>query len=315
MKKGIIISLFALLFVTLRAQERQTGEPMPVKPDYSTTTAWYTNTMGNLTKEVDVFYILPTCVFNWKDSKGVTYQYGDIYNKEQRAAQLYSYELAEDIFGDEANFYAPYYRQLTLDVWMNGEQQVEKLFPASMADINKAFDNFIETKNNNRPFIIAGFSQGGKGVVELIKGLTDSEMQRMVAAYVIGYKVTESDMQSPNIIAATRADDIGVTICYNSVAKVDAVNPMISNSELCINPINWSVDQSIAQISDGVTVRVDKVHRVLIVENLDSKALYVPALGDLFKIGNYHLQELELYKAHLSENIKLRFSNYLKSHK
>ncbi len=302
-----MITLFALLFVACNgATERQGNEPMPPKPDYTTATAWYTNTTGNLTKDVDVFYILPTCVYNWTDSKGVTYQYGDIYNEEQRAAQQYSYELAENIFGDEANFYAPYYRQLTLNVWMDGEQQVEKLFPATMVDVNEAFDNFIETKNNNRPFIVAGFSQGGKGVVELVKGLTQSEMQRMVAAYVIGYKVTHSDMQSPNIVAATRADDTGVTICYSSVARADAINPMISASELCINPVSWRTDESIALLSEEVTVRVDKAHKVLLVDGLDSEALYVPSLGELFTVGNYHLQELELYKEYLRENVKVR---------
>lgn len=309
MRKEVLIILFALLFVACnRALERQTGEPMPPKPDYTTTKAWYTNVTRNPQKSVDVFYILPTCVYDWIDSKGITYQYGDIYNEKQRAAQLYSYELAEDIFGDETNFYAPYYRQLTLNVWINGEQQVEKLFPAAMSDIDEAFDNFLETKNNNRPFIIAGFSQGGKGVVELTKGLNKHELERMVAAYIIGYKVTANDMQNPNITPATKADDTGVTICYNSVANVDAINPMISAPELCVNPVNWRSDESVAQITEGITTKVDKTHKVLIVEGIDSEAFYIPELHSLFKLGNYHLQELELYKDHLRENVKIRCS-------
>ena len=65
MRKEVIIILFALLFVACnRAPERQTGEPMPPKPDYTTTKAWYTNVMRNPQKSVDVFYILPTCVYD-----------------------------------------------------------------------------------------------------------------------------------------------------------------------------------------------------------------------------------------------------------
>ncbi len=88
--------------------------------------------------------------------------------------------------------------------------------------------------------------------------------------------------------------------------SVDAINPMISASELCINPVNWVTDSTVAQLNDSVIVTVDTAHNVLVVDGLDSEALYSPELADLFKIGNYHLQELELYKESLRENIAVR---------
>ena len=293
--------LFVCLFLACNS------EPLPQEPDYKLSDAWYTNTSN---EDVDVFYILPTCVFNWTDNKGVTYQYGDIYNEKHRNAQLYSYKLAEEIFGENTNFYAPYYRQLTLNVWINGEEAVERLFPTAMGDIYAAFDNFINTKNNNRPFIIAGFSQGGKCVVELVKKLSEEEQARMIAAYVIGYKITSNDLKNKNISKAKRADDIGVTICYNSVETIEAINPMISESELCINPANWRTDQTPATISGDTTVTLNNTHKILIVDGLDSKALYSPDLKELFKQGNYHLQELELYKNCLIDNVATRIKAY-----
>lgn len=283
---------------------------MPKAPDYSSSVAWYSNIDKSSTEGVDVFYILPTCVFDWSDSMGTTYHYADIYNEEHRAAQLYSYELAEEIFGNATNFYAPYYRQITLDVWVDGESEVERLFPAAMKDINDAFDNFIETKNSGRPFILAGFSQGGKGVVELIKGLSAEESERMIAAYVIGYKVTDSDLLSDNIKVASSSEDTGVTICYNSVATIEAINPLISDSKLAINPVNWTLTETPAQLNDSVTVTLNSSYNVLIVEGLDSEALYIPELNSLFSVGNYHLQELELYKECLRENIETRINSY-----
>ncbi len=283
---------------------------MPKAPDYTTSECWYTNIKGEDLEIVDVFYVLPTCVFDWADSDGVTYHYADVYNSEQREAQLYSYELAEDIFGENANFYAPYYRQITLNVWMDGQEAVDKLFPAAMADVEAAFQNFIETKNNNNPFIIAGFSQGGKAVVELVKSLSAEELERLVAAYVIGSKVTEDDLQSGNILAAKGSHDLGVTICYNSVASVDAINPMISDSEICINPVNWATDNTIAQLNDSITVTKNTTYNVLIVDGLDSEALYIPDLAELFKIGNYHLQELALYREYLRENVAVRIAAF-----
>ncbi|MFI3268238.1 MAG: DUF3089 domain-containing protein [Rikenellaceae bacterium] len=308
--KKVTLYIFALFTVACCKSVESGGESMPKAPDYTSSECWYTNVEGEDLEAVDVFYILPTCVFDWTDTGGVTYHYTDVYNDEQRATQLYSYELAEEIFGTEANFYAPYYRQITLDVWIDGEEAVNQLFPAAMADVEAAFDNFIETKNNNRPFIIAGFSQGGKAVVELTKSLSSEERDRLVAAYVIGYKVTEDDFQNGNILAATCADDTGVTICYNSVATIDAINPIISDSKLCVNPVNWTTDNTLAELGDSVTVTVDTAYNVLIVDGLDSEALYIPELAELFKVGNYHLQELELYKDCLRENATVRFAAF-----
>ncbi|MFI3331744.1 MAG: DUF3089 domain-containing protein [Rikenellaceae bacterium] len=307
--KKITLYLLALFAVACAKLSDSSSETMPQAPDYTSSECWYTNVSG---EALDVFYILPTCVFDWTDTSGVTYHFADVYNDEQRALQLYSYKLAEEIFGSEANFYAPYYRQITLNVWMSGEQAVERLFPAAMKDVESAFDNFIETKNSDRPFIIAGFSQGGKAVVELVKSLTTEQRARLVAAYVIGYKVTENDLLSGNITPAKSVDDTGVTICYNSVATVDAINPMISAGELCINPVNWVADNTVAQLNDSVTVAVDAIHNVLIVGGLDSDALYVPELSDLFPLGNYHLQELELYKDCLRENVAARAAAFNK---
>lgn len=311
--KKITIFLFVVSLVF--ACQKFTGaavEPMPQEPDYTLSQAWYTNVEGSAEAAIDVFYILPTCLFSWSDTTtGELYRYADIYSQEQRAAQLYSYDLANQIFGENTNFYAPYYRQITLDVWMEGESAVERLFPAAMADIEAAFNNFIETKNSNRPFILAGFSQGAKGVVELVKGLSDGERKRMVAAYVIGYKVTENDLKSENIVAASSSDDLGVTICYNSVATVEAINPMIADSKICINPVNWSIVDVPVVVNDSVEITLNKEYNVLIVEGLDSEALYIAELKELFDVGNYHLQELELYGDALRDNVADRIAAYM----
>ena len=60
----------------------------------------------------------------------------------------------------------------------------------SFKDVKAAFHHFLINYNQGRPFILAGFSQGGKSVVELMKHLSEEERKRMIAAYVLGYKVT-----------------------------------------------------------------------------------------------------------------------------
>lgn len=53
---------------------------------------------------------------------------------------------------------------------------------------------------------MAGFSQGGKAVVELLKTMPADAMRRLVAAYVLGYKVTPADtLDMENIWARVEA--------------------------------------------------------------------------------------------------------------
>ena len=66
----------------------------------------------------------------------------------------------------------------------------------------------------------------------------------LIAAYVLGYKVTPDDAQkAPWIKAAQGATDTGVTICYNSVSDVKYLKSVISAPNvMCINPVNWKTD-------------------------------------------------------------------------
>ncbi len=282
---------------------------MPDTPDYTKEQMWY---VSDKDAEADVFYILPTCVWDWQDTSGNIIHYADVYNPEHIEALLPSNQLAAEIFGMEANFYSPYYRQITLDSWMEGERVIEERFPYAMDDVNKAFTYYMEHENNGRPFVLAGFSQGAKCVVELLKSLKPEIASRLIAAYVIGYRVTEEEIETySSIQPAQKSDDTGVTICYNSVESPASICPVLSPSAICINPLNWRCDTVTATTSDNVTVQVDPVNKVLLVKGLDCDKYYLPSLGSLFPKGNYHLQELTLYKESLQNNVKIRKERYL----
>lgn len=310
MRKVIFIASILFFLITACTNNIDNNRTDRQKLDYSKKELWYTG-KDKATEDIDVFYVLPTCVWNWNDSLGNTHFYADPYNSTQREAMRSSYELAENIFGGLTNFYAPYYGQITLEQWMEGDALVEQRFPKAMYDIKNAFNYFIRHMNNNRPFIVAGFSQGGKAVAELLKTMPKELCDRMIAAYVIGYRITNDELNKyNNIKAATNANDIGVTICYNSVDAVENICPVLSPSAICINPINWKTDATPAMLNDRVSVRIDIKNKVLIVDGLDSKQYYLPILDKLFKEGNYHLQELSFYKNHLKDNIKNRIKAY-----
>ncbi len=275
--------------------------------DYSQNELWYSTDNGEF--DVDVFYILPTCIWDWTDSTGEVNHYADVYNSEQREAMKYSFDLANEIFAENCNFYAPYYRQISLESWIEGKNAVNERFPLAMEDIAAAFDYFIANLNDEKPFIIAGYSQGGKGVVELLKAMDSEVYSRMIAAYVVGYCITAEELSTyDNIKAATGSSDIGVTVCYNSVASAENICAVLSPNAVCINPINWVTDSTPAMLNDSTSVHIDTENSVLIVEGLDSSLYFEPLLADLFEEGNYHLFELSFYQAWLKENVAERIS-------
>ena len=316
MKRIVQFSVLVCFFIGFNlscstSEQDGAGGKLPV-PDYAQSEMWYRSLEGAANKAVDVFYITPTCIWDWKDQSGQTIHYMDVTNSAQRSLVDGSNALAYALFEKSCNFYSPYYRQITLESWMEGEGVIAERFPRAMADVRQAFTHYLEQENNGRPFFLAGFSQGAKCVVELLKTLKPEVAERLVAAYVIGYRVTETDTATcRNIIPARSADDTGVTICYNSVESAASICPVLSPSVCCINPVSWTCDTVAATTWDSVSVRVDPVNEVLLVKGLDSDRYYLPSLGNLFKKGNYHLLELELYKESLKANVALRQEKFL----
>ena len=300
----------ALTVSSCRNHSGGTDTFIPAPPDWSDAAAWYISAPE--APAADIFYILPTCVWDWTTEDGQSCRYSDYTRTDHIEAFLPSVELAEDIFAQgQYGFYCPYYRQISLNVWMDGEAAVEELFPLSMEDVSAAFDYYLDNYNEGRPFVLAGFSQGGKAVVELVKHLPTPAYERMVAAYAIGYRVSDEELaQSPQLRPAVDSTGTGTIICYNSVATPEAACAVLSPSDICINPVNWTTGATPAELNDSVTVTVDTDHHLLIVDGLDPEQYWLPSLAPMFSKGNYHLQELTLYQDHLRRNTALRVRNF-----
>lgn len=273
------------------------------RDQYADPTLWFKESNKAGTADFDVFYVLPTCVWNRIDSNGDTLRYADPYSESDRKAMLPSFELAERIFGKEANFYSPYYSQISLESWKS-DSLVKALSPRSMAEVKEAFDYYFKNINNGRPFALAGFSQGARCVVELLKSLDADQCRKLVAAYVIGYGITASDtLNHWQIKPARGKTDTGVAVCYNSVAFPQAISQGLNPGVVCINPVSWTSSPEKAWLNDTVSVNIDSAHHVLIVDGFNPENYYHPSLDFLFKKGNYHLQELLFYSNCLSENL------------
>lgn len=274
------------------------------KPDF------YVRTSADAT--TDIFYVCSTETSDWINEQGDTMYFADMRRPEHRAA-LYGEMRGVDslVCPPTCNFFAPYYNQATLEGLLRDTALCVARCAKATDEVVEAFDYYMQHLNSGRPFILMGYSQGGYAVVELLKHLKTEQSSRMVAAYVIGYQVTEQDLQHPSIRAAQGATDRGVTVCYNSVASPDAGIPILSgNTAIGINPANWCTDATsatwlfdFAGANDTLTATLDTLTLLTVISGYEGACPILPFVG---KEGNYHCLEIPLYYRSINENILQR---------
>ncbi|MBD5370373.1 MAG: DUF3089 domain-containing protein [Bacteroides sp.] len=286
---------------------------VPVAPDYRDPTMWVTQINDSSGVNADVFYIPSTWEYDWITADGAVSHHADPSREDHRADMKIEIDGVAEYMAEGNNFYSPFYRHITLDSWatLNEDTINRRYHDVAFIDVRNAFSYFLDTLNKGRPFILAGFSQGGKSVVELLKAMDEPVRDRMIAAYVMGYKVTHDDVAShPYILAARDSADTGAVVCYNSVADVKYVKPVVAAPNvMCINPVNWRTDATPARLNDTVTVTLDPAEKVLVVEGYDGSSL--PNILDILNVGDYHGAEPWLYSECLRRNFRCRIRKYM----
>ena len=292
-----------MLLVACRQNAPTNTAVEPAVPDYADSTQWY---VADRSAAVDIFYIVSTETDDYSIN-GVVQHFADTYNDSLRALLQGEMVGVDRMLSGNLNFYSPYYRQCTMETF-TADSLIAQRMPLAMEDVQRAFDYYLEHLNGGRAFILAGFSQGAIGVVELLKSMSDEAYQRLVAAYVIGWKVTDDDLAaSPHIRAAHDSADVGVTVCYNSVRTPDCAIPMLSEgNRVAINPINWHTDSEPATWlfrGDTLTATLDTASLLLCVDGYRRDGYMLPLIG---VEGNYHCLELSFYAPFLRHNMTLR---------
>ena len=208
MKQRKLLGLFAAIIIGICAMTSCTGKGMnppasadttvyiPQAPDYADTTMWITMDMDTECTGADIFYVVSTWEKDWTTDDGHLCHYADVWNPGHRQRMATEINRIASYMAPGNRFYAPYYRHTTIDAWVTqNEDTIQQRTRLAMADVCDAFDRFQAQRDTLRPFIIAGFSQGGMAVVELLKHMSDATYSQMAAAYVLGYKVTDDDFE------------------------------------------------------------------------------------------------------------------------
>jgi len=307
-----------------------------VEPDYSQDVSWVIKA-DKIEKEVDVFYIYPT-IYLGKEPENM-----DIFNPQLRSNARGLLTAQAGVYSPYANLFAPFYRQQSAATQSmepnNGGRDAfaDSLFLKGYKDVERAFDYYLEHLNKDRPFILAGHSQGSMVVLNLLrKRLNSTDLQkRLVAAYAIGYSLTKNDLKKyPWMQLAREETDTGVIITFNTQGINAKGSPVLLDEAVAINPLNWKTDSTFADkkynieakfFNDSTGQLIEKIpHFAGAYIDMNTGALIVTDIQptkskkiDIINMGRwptevYHRYDYAFWYSNIAENVKKRINSYLK---
>lgn len=295
--------------------------------DYSLKENWAYFAEGE-GKDVDVFFVAPTVDMAKDGNTNMS-----MTNEKVKQNFVGAINMQRGIYDESATIYAPYYRQMTFMIYntYKTEAEMKPYFDVAYADVAAAFEYYIENVNQGRPFILAGFSQGAQILIHLMEDYFDDAKysEKLVAAYCIGWRITEEQIQTyPHLKMAQGEGDGGVIITFNSEAEgvEESIVVPKDTKTLAINPLNWKTDSTPADASlnqgacfTDYSANIKSEIKNLTGAYLDSERGTLRVTGvkaedyssSLFPNGVYHLYDYQFFFRNLQSNVKVRVQNYL----
>jgi len=321
----LIVALLALFCLSAIAYAENSNDYVPPCPDYAQDVSWAAKS-ATVDKPVDVFYVYPT-IYPEKAPKNM-----DTSRKDLRRRVEHLLVAQAGVYSDSANLFAPFYRQVSFacldpDVDMFHHPY----FRIGADDVHRAFDYYLLRMNPDRPFILAGDSQGSVILLDLLRRrFADPALRkRLVAAYLIGYSVTSDDLKKyPWLKIAQKADDTGVIITFNTQAPGATGSPVLVSGAACVNPLNWTTGETPAgkELNLGAVFfneQTDQIEREVphyagaqIDRKTGALVTTPPEKLDIghFPKGVYHKYDYAFWYRNLQKNAADRIKAYLDSH-
>ena len=201
--------------------------------------------------EVDVFFIHPTTYYG---KAGWNARYDEPgFSRDRLENGVLRYQAS--VFNGCCRIFAPRYRQATVYAFIGKGEDEHAALDFAYRDVLAAFRNFMDERNDGRPFILAGHSQGGlHGTRLLQEEIAGTPLaDRMVAAYLIG-SALPADLGIDGIEPCDGPTAKGCTVNWNSMNAsaprrgwveqgttwFDGAYRMLNGAPLtCVNPLNW----------------------------------------------------------------------------
>lgn len=322
-KQSIIISVFIILSICFGGCSKHNSVT-----DYSNIANWAYFESDATDKNADVFFVCPTVYFGSDDSYNM-----ELTDEDTKEIFLGATNMEKGIYDADSRFFAPYYSQVGFNVYSMGSSDSEQYFKLAFDDVKSAFEYYYENCNDDRPIILAGFSQGSDMCIRLLKEcFKDKDRQdQLIACYAIGWRITDEEIKEyPQLKFAEGESDTGVIISFNSEAENIDDSLMIPKGikTLSINPLNWKTDSTIAdkslnlgacftnydgkiekEINNLTGAYIDDVRGALKVNDVTPEEY--PAGIDIFEEGIYHLYDYQFFYRNLQNNVQTRINSYL----
>jgi hypothetical protein len=236
-------------------------------------------------------------------------------------------------FNKASEIWVPRYRQATYGAFLTEAPEAGRALDAAYADIDAAFDFFIDSVPDDMPIVIAGHSQGGYHTVRLLtQKLKDTDLMRRVAvAYPVGMPISiQTDLPELGLPPCNEAGQSGCVASwasfaepadtgqylrlYNETPGIDG-NSREGTPILCFNPLTGSLNDeadagqnlgtlvpendlaSGELVAGAVPARCDRQTGVLLIGD-------PPELGQYVLPGNnYHVYDIPLFWRALQQDV------------
>jgi pimeloyl-ACP methyl ester carboxylesterase len=287
-----------------------------------------------------VFFIHPTTFkgaagqFNQDVADAAANQWADESSVARQAS----------VFSACCAVYSPRYRAASYASFASTPVR-EAAFALAYTDIERAFDAFLKTIGN-RPFIIAGHSQGAfHSAMLLEKRIEGTPLQkRMVAAYIIGINLAQGDFgkRFKSVKPCARPAQTGCVVQWNAyladadVAKfagysqstyVQKYGDDAGKLTLCVNPLTFDARRAEANASAAkgavpgspglgallplkAKAVAARCEQGLLLVTPDKALDLAPLAG-----GSMHYHDLGLFWADVRANAALRVAAFAKAGK
>lgn len=204
--------------------------PMPAGANYAQAGMWIArpdiagnpalwvpeNFTATSSPRVSVFFVHPTS-FLERNAWNAPLDHAD---SQERAALFVRSQASA--FNGVGAVWAPKYRQATFGAFLTSEDNARRALDFAYRDVLAAYEAFVAQAPAGRPIILAAHSQGSLHLMRLLQERVRGapEAQRIVAAYVVGWPVSETaDLPAMPLPACERADQARCLLSWQSFAE------------------------------------------------------------------------------------------------
>lgn len=327
---------------SLRPDEPLSAFQPPAAPDYASDAAWTALPeraddadvalpddpgLDQAKADIDIFYIHPTSYV------GGQWQ-GPVDDPKVNAATARGGVLIQaSAFNAVGAIYAPEYRQANGSAFVDATADGDAAIGLAYQDVKVAFQEFLRRRGTDRPFILAGHSQGSVlGSRLLAEEIAPTPLAgKLVGAWLVGTSLTVETLarDAPNIPPCASPDQVGCVVAYN--ARSPGYEPVgmdprplswsAGGTAICVSPISGAEGDGPDLVGAGsvfldarkperipgfVSAHCERGVLVSSVHGRPPRDLKSRILDRVMGRGNYHPIEYQLFWEDIRRNARAR---------